>query len=264
LRARLTAYMQKALREAKRHSSWVNPSVAYEDAAAQFIRGVLTDPRAAAVRNDLANFASRIATAGYVNGLAQLVLKVFLPGVPDFYQGCEYWDLHLVDPDNRQPVDFADRQRSLSELQQRFAAEPTSLAEHLANDLSADAVKQFLSWRALQVRSAHADACSRGEYMPLQITGAHANHAFAFARQFEGQWIAAIVPLQIECLQRSSNGRPWQVDWQDTAVDLPDGGTAWQDELTGSLASVARDVRLSTLIARFPVALLTSSSISRS
>jgi (1->4)-alpha-D-glucan 1-alpha-D-glucosylmutase len=264
LLARLTAYMQKALREAKRHSSWVNPSVAYEDAVAQFTCGVFTDARAAAVRNDIANFATRIATAGYSNGLAQLVLKVFLPGVPDFYQGCEYWDFHLVDPDNRRPVDFATCQQSLGELQRRFAAEPTSLAEHLANDLSADAVKQFLSWRALQVRSAHADVCSRGEYMPLQITGAHANHAFAFARQFEGQWIAAIVPLQIECLQRSSSGRPWQVDWQDTSVDLPEGVAAWQDELTGSLAAVARGIRLSTLLAQFPVALLTSSSISRS
>jgi (1->4)-alpha-D-glucan 1-alpha-D-glucosylmutase len=264
LLVRLTAYMRKALREAKRHSSWVNPGVAYEDAVVQFIRGVLTDARTVAVRNDIANFASRIATAGYVNGLAQVTIKVFLPGVPDFYQGCEYWDFHLVDPDNRQPVDFAARQRSLSELQRRFAAEPSSLTEDLANDLSADTVKQFLLWRALQLRLAHADVCSRGEYKPIQITGAHASHVFAFARQFEGRWIAAIVPLQIECLGRSSSGRPWQVDWQDTAIELPECVATWRDELTGSATSVARGVSLSTLLSRFPVALLTSSSISRS
>jgi (1->4)-alpha-D-glucan 1-alpha-D-glucosylmutase len=261
---RLTVYMQKALREAKRHSSWINPEVAYEDAMAQFIRAVLTDARAAAVRNDVANFATRISTAGYVNGLAQLLLKVFLPGVPDFYQGCEYWDFHLVDPDNRQPVDFDGRTKSLGELQRRFASKPSSLTEDLSNELSADDVKQFLAWRALHVRLARADVCSRGEYLPLPIKGAHANHAFAFARHFEGRWIAAVVPLQIECLQRSSSGRPWQVDWQDTAVELPDGVATWQNELNGSSSLTMTDVRVSTLFDQFPVALLTSSSPARS
>jgi (1->4)-alpha-D-glucan 1-alpha-D-glucosylmutase len=264
LQTRITAYMQKALREAKRHSSWVNPGVAYEEAVAQFVRAILTDARAAAVRNDIANFAARISTAGYVNGLAQVLLKAFLPGVPDFYQGCEYWDFHLVDPDNRQPVDFAARERSLSELQRRFAAEPASLASELASDLSADAAKQFLTWRALQVRLAHADVCARGEYLPLPITGARADHAFAFARHFEGQWIAAIVPLQIECLGRSSSGHPSQVDWQDTVVELPEGVVAWQDELTGATTPITRAARLSTLLSQFPVALLTSSSLLRS
>ncbi len=259
---RVNAYLQKALREAKRHSSWVSPSQPYEDAVATFLRRLLTDARAAAVRTDLANFVARIAPAGYTNGLAQLALKSTLPGVPDTYQGGEFWDFNLVDPDNRRPVDFAARTRSLEELQNRFAESPSALVAELAAGLSADRVKQFVAWRALALRAAMPDVFAHGDYTPLAVTGARAAHVFAFARQFEDRWIAVIVPQQIQCLLRKPVALAWESpDWQDTAVALPAPVAHWRNELTGATVNNAGDaLGVASLLADFPLTLLSSQS----
>ena len=112
---RIVQYMEKALREAKIHTSWMNPAESYEAAVFDFVRDVLSE-KAVKFQADLSTFVNEIADSGFVNSLAQVLLKITLPGVPDFYQGTELWDFNLVDPDNRRPVDFADRCRRLENL----------------------------------------------------------------------------------------------------------------------------------------------------
>src|SRR4029079_13962000 len=107
---RVKAFMLKAVRESKTHTSWLNQSRAYEDAVALFVETILSGSTAAAFMQAFVPFARGIARAGMINSLSQLVLKVATPGVPDFYQGTELWQLDLADPDNRRPVDFAHRQ----------------------------------------------------------------------------------------------------------------------------------------------------------
>jgi (1->4)-alpha-D-glucan 1-alpha-D-glucosylmutase len=251
---RIAAYMQKALREAKRRTSWVSPSALYESTVTAFVRTLLADDGGAAVRTDMAQFAGRIATAGYINGLTQVLLKATLPGVPDYYQGGEHWDFSLVDPDNRRAVDFQRRRRMLDDLQQQYAKAPGKLTAALGRVLGDDRVKQFITWRALATRGAHAELLSQGEYMPLAVSGKQAPHVFAMARELDGVWIAVVVPRQIQCLL-DDRGR---IDWRDTAVELPAEAARWHNEFTGGRADSTG--RVADLLQPLPVALLTSQS----
>jgi (1->4)-alpha-D-glucan 1-alpha-D-glucosylmutase len=252
---RITAYMSKALRESKRHTSWMNPFAAYEDAVSAVVQGLLLDDRGAAFRADLELLVRRISQAGYINGLSQLVVKALAPGAPDFYQGSEFWDFNLVDPDNRRPVDFERRSTTLAALRQQFARSPLELAQQLGQGLSRDEAKQFVAWRTLAVRTTRRDAVTGGDYTPLVVTGAHAAHLIAYARRFEDQWIAAVVPRQIQCLPRAAGGA---IDWQDTAVELPAEVRQWRNEFSGE--TVTDPVAVDKLFAALPVAALVSIS----
>jgi (1->4)-alpha-D-glucan 1-alpha-D-glucosylmutase len=250
---RIAQYMQKALREAKRHTSWMSPSADYESTVATVVRQLLVDDDGAAFRADLAEFVGNIVAAGYVNGLAQLVLKTMLPGVPDFYQGSEFWDFNLVDPDNRRPVDFDQRRASLAELQRRFDESPADLVAELGDDLPDHRAKQFAAWRLLATRAAHPNVVAQGSYLPLAVTGESAAHVVAFAREFQGDWIAAIVPRQIQCLLNAAG----HVPWSDARVELPPNVAQWRNEFSGE--SVANG-GLALMLKQFPVALLTGQS----
>jgi (1->4)-alpha-D-glucan 1-alpha-D-glucosylmutase len=244
---RITTYMNKALRESKHHTSWMNPSAAYEDAIAAAVGGLLLEDSGAAFRADCELLARRISHAGYVNGLSQLVVKALAPGAPDFYQGSEFWDFNLVDPDNRRPVDFARRSATLETLLQQFKHAPLQLAQQLGQEMSRDEVKQFVTWRTLAVRNERRDAVTNGDYTPLTVTGANASHVVAFARRFENQCVAAIVPRQIQCLPRTADGT---IDWQATAVELPSEVRQWRNEFTGETTSAS--VVLDGLFAALP------------
>jgi (1->4)-alpha-D-glucan 1-alpha-D-glucosylmutase len=216
----------------------------------------LTDDAAAAVRDEIAALAARIATAGYVNGLSQVVLKALLPGVPDSYQGTEFWDFNLVDPDNRRPVDFAWRRQSLGELERRFAEGPRELAAELTAKLSDNRTKQFVTWRALSTRNNLPAVATLGDYITLPIAGDKAEHAFAFARSWNGEWIAAIVPRQVQCFV-DDGASDW--NWGDATVELPESSRPWRNELTGAVVNPSG--RLDELLDPWPVAILTSRSL---
>jgi (1->4)-alpha-D-glucan 1-alpha-D-glucosylmutase len=243
------------MREAKRHTSWVNPSAVYESTVTTFVRELLIEDQGRVFRSELAEFAGRIARAGYINGLSQLLLKVVLPGVPDFYQGSEFWDFNLVDPDNRRPVDFAWRRHTLADLERRFKESPAALAAELAAKLADPCTKQFVTWRALATRVRFSDVFQRGAYVPLAVSGRLAAHVFAFARVWNDQWIAVVVPLQIQCLLEQRSGR---VSWDDAMVELPRDAPLWRNEFTG--ATGAFDSSVAQLLQPLPVALLSSQS----
>jgi (1->4)-alpha-D-glucan 1-alpha-D-glucosylmutase len=230
---RAQAYMLKAARESKRHTSWADQDEAYETALAAFVAGVMND---VALQADLAAFVRTLLVPGYHNSLAQTLLKLTVPGVPDIYQGTELWDFSLVDPDNRRPVDFALRRALLGDL----ARQPTP--EAILARLDEGLPKLLVVQRTLHLRAAHPDWFGPGAtYEPLPVAGSDA--ALAFAR---GDKLVVAVPRLP--LHASQHG------WGDAAIMLPSG--PWQHALTGDTFP-AGPTRLQDLFARFPVALLT-------
>ncbi|HDZ56083.1 MAG TPA: malto-oligosyltrehalose synthase [Pseudomonas xinjiangensis] len=250
---RLTGWQEKALREAKLKSSWSAPNGPYETACREFLGSLLTANDARELRHALAAAAASLAPAGALNSLTQTLLRMTVPGVPDLYQGAEFWDFNLVDPDNRRPVDFAPRIRSLNDM-----PEKSELVEHWRDGR----IKQWLIRCVLSVRSIQPQLFSLGAYIPLEVEGEHAGRVIAFARRYEGDYMIIIAPLHVAGLlagQPTPHVRPDQ--WGDTRVRLP--GQLNGNSLTGVFASqdiTTRDgcVALSEVLAEFPVNLLCS------
>ena len=227
---RLLGWQQKAIREAKRRSGWAMPDEAYEAAAAAFLRGVLDVGSHPEVARGLESFAARIAAPGAVKSLAQTALRLTVPGVPDLYQGAEFWDESLVDPDNRRPVDYAARRAALE-------APPADSAALLAGWRSG-AVKQFLIHRLLEARNASPALFRQGRYLPLRPEGAHAADLLAFLRQDGTDNLLVSVPIRALPLLgegRQSLALP-EGAWGDTRLPLPAelAGRSWRCLLTGS------------------------------
>jgi (1->4)-alpha-D-glucan 1-alpha-D-glucosylmutase len=232
---RLWIYMEKAIREAKRKTSWTRPDPGYEAAVRAFLQGILAD---AAFTADLEAFVAPLVDPGRVNSLAQVLLKLTAPGVPDFYQGSELWDLSLVDPDNRRPVDYDLRRRLLADLQQNPG--PEAILERMDEGLP----KLWLTRQGLHLRRRRPELFGRDStYRPLPVHGPGAEHVLAFTRR---EQVVTIVPR----LVLGFNG-----GWEETTVELPAGrfrNVLNGEEVDGGERPVA------ALLARFPVALLES------
>jgi (1->4)-alpha-D-glucan 1-alpha-D-glucosylmutase len=266
--ARIVQYLEKALREAKVHTSWMNPSEAYETAAFDFVRDLLRSP-GDAFRADLTAFVDSIADGGFVNSLAQALLKITLPGVPDFYQGCELWDFHLVDPDNRRPVDFEERRERLDRLLDGAEDDLLETAREVAQHWPDPDVKLWVIARGLALRRAWTDVFSFGEYMPLSASGVAENHVLSFARQFNGCCAITVAPRHFHPLcrpPREPGYGPPRADWQGTGLELPEcGNGVWTCVLSGrTFKARERDGKsvldVDSLFDVLPVALLTSTS----
>jgi (1->4)-alpha-D-glucan 1-alpha-D-glucosylmutase len=251
---RIRAYLVKAAREAKVHSSWLEPDEEHEAALVDFASALLDERRAPEFRADMERLAARVARWGAVNSLAQLALKLAAPGVADFYQGSELWTLTLVDPDNRRPIDLAARAELLASVE-RAAGDPASLAA-LVRDWRDGRLKMLVTWRGLRARRRDADLFLRGDYLPLEASGHAADHLFAFARRREGAWLVCAVP---RFPARLASGFPLGArTWRDTIVALPAGApTAWTDLATGATTDAADGaLRAADLFRSLPVALV--------
>jgi malto-oligosyltrehalose synthase len=208
---RLAAWQQKALREAKLHSDWAASNELYERAAADFVAALFAQP--SGLLCEMADFARRIGPAGAANGLAQVLAKLTVPGVPDFYQGTEYWDLSLVDPDNRSPVDFAARQKSIT------SAAPADLIAQWPDGR----IKQFLIGRVLAVRKQKPALFSEGRYLPLETTGPLAEHIVAYARILGNS--AAIIAICRNAARLFDDPASLTIAptrWRGTEIHVPD------------------------------------------
>ena len=183
-RDRVGAWQQKALREAKRHSGWAVPDEAYEQAAQEFLAGVLDTDRPAHVVGEIHAFVQRLAAPGALNGLSQMLLRLTSPGVPDLYQGTELWDFSLVDPDNRRPVDHQARRESLAE-----GAAPAALMGHWRDGR----VKQAILARALALRARLPEVFEHGAYQKLAVEGPAAEHIVAFSRQHGDKTVITVI-----------------------------------------------------------------------
>jgi (1->4)-alpha-D-glucan 1-alpha-D-glucosylmutase len=251
---RLRQWQQKALREAKLRSSWSAPNDAYEAACARYIDGLLLDGENQQLRKSLADAAQLIACPGALNGLVQALLRMTVPGVPDLYQGNEYWDFSLVDPDNRRPVDYASRRRTLDDA--------TPVAELLAHWRDGR-IKQALVARVLDCRQAHAELFRRGAYLPLTVQGRHADKVLAFARLGDDQRAIVIAPRLASGLLGSA---PTPLipahNWDDTRLILPFAlSPANSTGLFPSAAvSLSKELPLSAVLSEFPVNVLIQQS----
>jgi len=229
--ARAAAFMEKAVREAKVHTSWDRPVPAYEDALRGFVEGILSEP---GFVSDLEAFVTPLIGPGRINSLSQTLVKLTAPGVPDIYQGTELWDLSLVDPDNRRPVDFPLRRALLDEV-------PSLSPEAILARMDEGLPKLWLIRQGLHLRRRRPEFFGpAGSYRPLTAEGRKAGHVVAFVR---GDGAISVVPRLIIGLDD---------DWADTVLELPEGG--WHNILTGD-ESGGGTVPLSEMFMRFPVGL---------
>jgi (1->4)-alpha-D-glucan 1-alpha-D-glucosylmutase len=231
---RLIAYMEKATREAKQQTSWTQQNKEFEDALRNFIERILGSAEFIA---DVESFVEQVRMPGWINGLAQTLVKMTAPGVPDTYQGGELWDLRLVDPDNRGPVDYGVRQSMLNELKAGVAI------EEIMQRIDSGMPKLWIHYCALKLRNAKPEWFSEGAgYAPVETAGPKQDHLVGYRR---GESVIACVPRWSAML----GGR-----WGATTVSLPEG--RWKNELTGEAWSGGH-IRVQALLHRFPVALLT-------
>jgi (1->4)-alpha-D-glucan 1-alpha-D-glucosylmutase len=240
---RVQAYALKAAREGKQQTSWTNPDPGYEKALDDFVRALLDETVSGDFIASFGEFAARTALLGALNGLSQLALKLLLPGVPDFYQGTEFWDLSFVDPDNRRPVDFAARAGQL----EPGTPDWPSLVEHWRDGR----IKFALTRALLRVRRELSELLRLGTYAQLEATGPHAGHVIAFVRSRKNQSLVAVIGRHFAAL--SEGGRRWPNGW-DADLELPDGHYA--DALGTTHGTYAGKLALSELFATVPFAVL--------
>jgi (1->4)-alpha-D-glucan 1-alpha-D-glucosylmutase len=250
---RVEGALIKSVREAKVHSSWAAPNDAYEEPLKSFLRDCLDASRSNPFLESFRAFEIRIARLGMLNGLAQTLLKLTVPGVPDLYQGTDLWDLSLVDPDNRRPIDYGERRRLLAELEKSTPA-PAAISgwlDHWQDGL----VKLALISRTLALRTSHPAIFAEGAYEPLEVAGTRENNLCAFARRRGSESVVVAVPRLVAALDAAPG-------WGDTIIRLPPASAQrWRNALTGAVVnSTEREgsavLEAAPVFAQFPLALL--------
>ena len=265
LTARLQAYLQKALREGKVYSSWINPNRPYEEAAERFISGALDNSRDNPFLRQVSDFVGTIKAAGMWNSLSQTLLKIASPGVADFYQGCEIWDFSLVDPDNRRPVDYGRRRELLQCLRKMEGWGAARQIQEMAAHPEDGALKLFVTSRALCLRKSNPDLMTAGEYLPLRTAGRRQNHVIAFARTWKHHAAIAVCGRFFMALGASHRMPVGEHAWGDTVVLLRRGVPRMAFRDVFSRITVEAETRngqlflpLAKVFAHLPVALLES------
>jgi (1->4)-alpha-D-glucan 1-alpha-D-glucosylmutase len=261
---RIQAYMLKALHEAKTHSSWTNPNEAYDQAVQHYVASILDSRLNGAFVEDLRKFEQRVSHLGLLNSLAQTLLRITAPGVPDTYQGTEVWDFSLVDPDNRRPVGYGQRQKILQELGQRTdvsGGDRTTLAAELLHKKEDGRIKMYVTAIALDCRRRYRSLFTCGAYRPNQAQGAKREHVFAFTRSRGDHEAIVVVPRLIARLLRDQHELPLGASvWNHTSLVLSNNQQqrSWRNLFTGESITAAahQPVPVAEILAQFPVALL--------
>jgi (1->4)-alpha-D-glucan 1-alpha-D-glucosylmutase len=264
LTERLQAYAIKATREAMVHTRWTKPNEAHEAALKDFIAAILKQSQKNSFLQDFRKFETSIAYHGMLNGVSQTLLKIISPGSPDFYQGSELWDLRMVDPDNRQPVDFDRRKTLLAAIKSSNGSPSVEFLEQITRDWRDARVKLYLIWKALAFRRANPALFSQGDFTAVPSGGRRAENLAAFARHHNGSWIIAIVPRWLNRPTARSASANDPKFWANTKVSISAAApTNWHNVLTGEqLTTVNRkgkqSLPVSEILRSFPVALLWS------
>jgi len=231
---RLQSYLVKASREAKTFTSWLSPDQEYEEALLAFLEAILKNSSKNRFLRSFSRFQSQVAFYGAINSLIQVLLKIGSPGVPDFYQGTEVWDLSLVDPDNRRPVDFEKRRKLLEASTLRETKDRQSFISEMLTSWKDGRVKLFVTYKALNTRREHADLFLNGEYIPLEVHGQRQEHVCAFARCKEDSWALIAVSRLPSRMTKAGHWPVGQQVWGDDYILLPgDAPQRWLQIFTG-------------------------------
>lgn len=257
-RDRIKAYMMKAVREAKEQTSWRRPDQDYENALAAFIELLMAEFGREGLAEDVGSFATRLAPHGALNSIAQTLLKITAPGIPDIYQGTELWAHTLVDPDNRAPVDFDARQRVFDDIASIRDTPDAASMRALLESWQDGRIKMLLTALALRFRATHRDVFETGDVVRLETTGNHAGNIFGFARSSGGRDCITVVPRWTTTLAAGTLIEPRA--WGDTAVLLPPQlRRTWHNALTGETLETQGTLQMATLFRSIPFALLEAS-----
>ncbi|MBE9464254.1 malto-oligosyltrehalose synthase [Dyadobacter subterraneus] len=250
---RLGEYLQKALREAKTHTTYAEPNEAYEEGAKNFALELLKKDGPFWEKFEL--FHSKTASAGIVNSLAQVLLKFTCPGIPDVYQGCELWDFSLVDPDNRRPIDFQKRQEFLADFENYDDQE--RLLEKLWENRNNAQIKLWLTHQLYNLRKENPALFAEGDYVNLEVEGTYKNNVLAFARVYKQTVLITAVPLHTAIMCEEQKKELFDLHWKDTTITLPSGMNAEWESLFAEKQSEYQDsVPVSDLFKSFPAAVL--------
>ena len=266
---RIEHHMIKALREAKIHTNWLEPNLQYEAAVGKFVVEIFNNT---VFLESFLAFQKKVAYYGCVNSLAQILLKMTSPGVPDFYQGTELWDLNLVDPDNRRPIDYVLRKKLLADV---ITLNPSDVSK-LSRSFEDGKAKLYLIYKVLNFRKKSRLLFEEGQYLPLTVRGVLGNHIVAFCRRKDKAYALTVVPRfpatlcseRSEWCQESKNFLRqfdvWKtVDWSDTWIILPElAPFSWVDVLSGRpILSASGRLPLQDVLGDFPVALLVGGDV---
>ena len=264
---RIQAYVAKALKEAKIHTSWVNPNHAYDQAVREFIEHILARAVSNPFLEDFLPFQREIARYGVYNSLSQVLLKIAAPGIPDFYQGTELWDFSLVDPDNRRPVDYEIRTGCLADFRSIRGIQGSDqrrFVQELLATVPDGRIKLYITMVGLHFRRAQASLFQQGEYVPLKVEGAKQKHVCAFARIYGDRAVVVVIPVLVKGLCQETEIFPFDPRiWEDTWVIVPSWKPAscYQNLFTGEILSSTeaegkQSLRLAEILRFCPVALL--------
>jgi (1->4)-alpha-D-glucan 1-alpha-D-glucosylmutase len=257
---RLKSYMVKAARETKVSTSWLWPNPEYEEALLEFVESILEISNQNEFLSDFLQFEKQIAYYGFLNSLAQVLLKITSPGVPDFYQGMELWNLSLVDPDNRRPVDFQRRIKLLDDLIQQEARGQQSLIRQVLKSWEDGRVKLYLIYKTLNTRKSCRKLFLDGDYIPIQIRGQRQEHVCAFGRRKAELWALVVIPRLLTKLIPVGTLPLGQQVWGDDYLIPPEKAPQrWLNVITGETIKFSQKTEtlpLSRVFGIFPVALL--------
>lgn len=264
-RTRIKDYMLKAMREAKLHTSWINPNSLHEDAVMYFIDSILKGSRSNVFLDDFEKFQSLTAACGIFNSLSQTLLKITSPGIPDIYQGNELWDFSLVDPDNRRQVDYCLRKELLEELlHKEETAGQLETARELVATRNDGRIKLYLTCKALNFRQKNRRLLESGRYLPLTVAGARQDHVCAFERSINGSSILIVAPRFCSRLIKTGGGLPLGPEvWGDTRIiqQFDIASSCYRNIFTGEVLRLDQQedqlsIALKDIFSDFPVALL--------
>jgi (1->4)-alpha-D-glucan 1-alpha-D-glucosylmutase len=249
---RITKAMVKSLRESRVHTNWISPNAEYENAMTDFISHTLHPERSKSFFASFLPFQQRIALMGVQNSLAQTVLKLTSPGVPDFYQGCELWDFSMMDPDNRQPVNYEERRRLLAELKESLRTGERVDSRSMWHNWQDGRIKLFIIYKLLEYRRATAELFEKGIYEPIFAAGDAADHVCAFRRQHGNASFITVV---------SNNARMNAASFRGTSIPNVENETGfkWRDVFTGRMIPLPENTMpVEEIFAELPVAVLSS------
>lgn len=239
---RLQDYMIKAVREAKKNSSWLNPNEEYEQSIRVFITRLFSTAKNRKFLNDVQEFSDLIGSYGMLNSLSITTLKLTSPGMPDFYQGTELWDYSLVDPDNRRPVEFELRERILDEIvKKRSAKNWKPYAMDLFRDIKSGRIKMYIIYALLQLRNQSQDLFKYGDYIPLHVHGSKRDHLVAFVRRLGSAEVLVLGPRffsgfhQGGVKRKSVEQNSGPLEWEDTRIDFHPAGSRYRNVFTGKI-----------------------------